>query len=484
MMNSVVVGLGKTGASCVRYLMKRGDHVSATDTRRAPPGLKELGELAGSVDLRLGGFDLSLLEGASQLLVSPGVSLEEPIAKAALARGIDVLGDVELFARDVHAPVIGVTGTNGKSTVTTLVARMAAAAGRRVLAGGNLGEPALDLLEQPKPDLYVLELSSFQLETTSSLVLQAAVVLNVTADHLDRYPSVAAYAHAKGRIFAKASTVVLNADDPWVLAMRDKECGGGGTGGAAGGAAGAGGGVAARTVTFSIERNDTDFSLVRSGAQVFLARRGERLLDIARMKISGLHNAANALAALGLGEAVGLPDRAMLEALEQFPGLPHRSSWVADIGGVRYIDDSKGTNVGATIAAVAGMQGPLVMIAGGEGKGQDFKPLAAAFRGKVREAVLLGKDAPAIAAALEGVCRIETVASREPAAAMEAAVGAARRIAVAGDTVLLSPACASLDMFRDYGHRGDVFAAAVKELAAKEPAVKGRAAAERGESAP
>jgi UDP-N-acetylmuramoylalanine--D-glutamate ligase len=477
MMNSVVVGLGKTGASCVRYLMKRGDHVSATDTRRAPPGLKELGELAGSVDLRLGGFDLSLLEGASQLLVSPGVSLEEPIAKAALARGIDVLGDVELFARDVHAPVIGVTGTNGKSTVTTLVARMAAAAGRRVLAGGNLGEPALDLLEQPKPDLYVLELSSFQLETTSSLVLQAAVVLNVTADHLDRYPSVAAYAHAKGRIFAKASTVVLNADDPWVLAMRDKECGGGGTGGAAGGAAGAGGGVAARTVTFSIERNDTDFSLVRSGAQVFLARRGERLLDIARMKISGLHNAANALAALGLGEAVGLPDRAMLEALEQFPGLPHRSSWVADIGGVRYIDDSKGTNV-------AGMQGPLVMIAGGEGKGQDFKPLAAAFRGKVREAVLLGKDAPAIAAALEGVCRIETVASREPAAAMEAAVGAARRIAVAGDTVLLSPACASLDMFRDYGHRGDVFAAAVKELAAKEPAVKGRAAAERGESAP
>jgi UDP-N-acetylmuramoylalanine--D-glutamate ligase len=451
MMNSVVVGLGKTGASCVRYLAKRGDHVSATDSRRAPPGLQELGELAGTVDLRLGGFDLSLLDGASQVLMSPGISLEEPIAKAARARGIEVLGDVELFAREVRAPVIGVTGTNGKSTVTTLLASMAAAAGRRVLAGGNLGEPALDLLARPTPDLYVLELSSFQLETTSSLVLQAAVVLNVTADHLDRYPSVAAYASAKQRIFARAATVVLNADDPWVLAMRDQALLDG----------------SSRSVTFSIERGDADFSVVRSGAQIFLSRRGERLLDIARMKVSGMHNAANALAALALGEAVGLPDHAMLEALEQFPGLPHRASWVADIDGVRYIDDSKGTNVGATIAAVVGMRGPLVMIAGGQGKGQDFTPLAPAFRGKVRETVLLGEDAPAIAAALEGVCRIETVASRDGTSAMRTAVSAAQRVAVRGDTVLLSPACASFDMFRDYGHRGDVFAAAVQELSAQ-----------------
>src|SRR3984885_5132106 len=439
LMRSVVVGLGKTGASCGRYLVKRGDRVSATDSRRAPPGLAELGELAAAIDLRLGGFDQSLLEGASQVLMSPGVSLEEPIAQLARARGIEVLGDVELFARAVNAPVIGITGTNGKSTVTTLVARMAAAAGRRVLAGGNLGEPALDLLEQPKPDLYVLELSSFQLETTSTLVLQAAVVLNVSADHLDRYPSVAAYARAKGRIFAEAQTVVLNADDPWVLAMRDQ----------------AYRSDAARTVTFSIERNDTDFSLLRTGGQVFLARRGEALLDIARMKISGLHNAANALAALALGEAAGLPMPAMLGALESFPGLSHRSSWVADVAGVRYVDDSKGTNVGATTAAVAGMTGPLVMIAGGEGKGQDFSPLADAFRGKVREAVLIGKDAPSIAATLQGVCPTHTAAS------MEDAVAEAKRVARPGDTVLLSPACASFDMFRDYGHRGDVFAAAV-----------------------
>jgi UDP-N-acetylmuramoylalanine--D-glutamate ligase len=441
-MNSVVVGLGKTGASCVRYLAKRGFRVSATDTRNAPPGLAELGGLVNSIDLRLGGFDLSLLDGASQVLMSPGVSLEEPIAKQARARGIEVMGDVELFARAAAAPVIGITGTNGKSTVTTLVARMAAAAGRRVLAGGNLGEPALDLLEQPTPDLYVLELSSFQLETTSSLVLQAAVVLNVSADHLDRYASVADYARAKARIFARAATVVLNADDPWVAAMRGS----------------AYRNDAARTVTFSIENPGTDYSLVRENGRIFLARHGEKLLDTARMKISGLHNAANALAALALGEAAGLPRSKMLEALETFPGLSHRSSWVGDIGGVRYIDDSKGTNVGATIAAVAGMPGPLLMIAGGEGKGQDFRPLAAAFRGKVRQTILIGKDAPAIAAVLEDVCPTETVSS------MQEAVRTAHRLAVPGDTVLLSPACASLDMFRDYGHRGDVFAAAVQEL--------------------
>ncbi len=445
-MHSVVVGLGKTGASCLRYLAKRGIPVSATDTRRTPPGLAELGALAKSLDLRLGGFDMSLLDGASQVLMSPGVSLEEPIARAARDRGIDVLGDVELFARNVQAPVIGITGTNGKSTVTSLVARMAAAAGRSVLAGGNLGEPALDLLEQPTPDLYVLELSSFQLETTFSLQLQAAVVLNVTADHLDRYPSVAAYALAKSRIFAKASTVVLNADDPLVAEMR---------GAATRSAAGA---RSPRTVTFSIERPDADFTLLRSGAETLLARRGEGLLDAARMKITGLHNAANALAALALGDAVGLPMAAMLDALLSFPGLSHRSEWIADVAGVRYIDDSKGTNVGATLAAVAGMPGPLVMIAGGEGKGQDFTPLAAAFRGKVRHAVLIGKDAPAVAAVLTGVCSTETAAS------MPEAVAAAARSAQAGDSVLLSPACASFDMFRDYGHRGDVFAAAVRDL--------------------
>jgi UDP-N-acetylmuramoylalanine--D-glutamate ligase len=440
-MNIVVVGLGKTGASCLRYLAKRGVPVSATDTRLAPPGLAELGELADKIDIRLGGFDVSLLEGASQVLMSPGVSLHEPIAETARRRGIEVLGDVELFARDVRArrtPVIGITGTNGKSTVTTLVAYMAASAGRRVLAGGNLGEPALDLLEQPTPDLYVLELSSFQLETTTSLTLEAAVVLNVTADHLDRYASVADYADAKARIYAHSRTWVLNADDPWVMAMRKHDGG--------------------HTLTFSIERSDADYSLLRQEGQLKLARRGVALLDVSRMKISGLHNAANALAALALGEAVGLELPAMLDALQSFRGLPHRAAWVADVGGVRYVDDSKGTNVGATLAAVAGMAGPLVMIVGGEGKGQDFTPLLAGFRGKVRDAVLIGKDAPAIAEVLQGVCQIHRAES------MQEAVALAQRVARPGDTVLLSPACASLDMFRDYAHRGDEFAAAVRAL--------------------
>jgi UDP-N-acetylmuramoylalanine--D-glutamate ligase len=299
------------------------------------------------------------------------------------------------------------------------------------------------LLEQPTPDLYVLELSSYQLETTSSLRLQAAVVLNVSADHMDRYPSVAAYARAKSRIFSKAVTVVLNADDPLVCAMPRAE--------------------AVRTVTFSIDNPDADFSLLREGSTIRLAQGGVGLLDTGRMKISGLHNAANALAALALGEAVGLPMPAMLGALESFPGLPHRSQWIADVAGVRYVDDSKGTNVGATIAAVAGTPGPLVMIAGGEGKGQDFTPLAQAFRGKVRHVVLIGKDAPALAAALTGVCAMQTLAPMQDAAAsMQAAVAAAARAAQPGDTVLLSPACASFDMFRDYGHRGDAFAAAVR----------------------
>jgi UDP-N-acetylmuramoylalanine--D-glutamate ligase len=439
MMGSVVVGLGKTGASCVRYLAKRGIPVSATDTRSQPPGLAELGGLEKTLDIRLGGFDLSLLDGASQVLMSPGVSLEEPIASRARARGIEVLGDIELFARAVRAPVIGVTGTNGKSTVTSLVARMAAAAGRRVLAGGNLGIPALDLLELEIPDLYVLELSSYQLETTFSLELKAAVVLNVTADHMDRYASMADYARAKARIFAKAATWVLNADDPLAAAMAEP--------------------AADRIVTFSTRGTDADFTLLHHGEQRLLARRGEALLDISRMKITGLHNAANALAALALGEAAGLPMPPMLEALESFPGLPHRSAWVADVAGVRYIDDSKGTNVGAAMAAVSGLPGPLVMIAGGEGKGQDFAPLAAAFLGKVRHVVLIGKDAAVIESALKGICTTERAATLE--AAVRAAAGAARL----GDTVLLSPACASFDMFRDYAHRGEVFAAAVLTLA-------------------
>jgi UDP-N-acetylmuramoylalanine--D-glutamate ligase len=339
----------------------------------------------------------------------------------------------------VRAPVVGITGTNGKSTVTTLVGGMARRAGCRTRVGGNLGEPALELLD-PRAELYVLELSSYQLDTTESLELSAAAVLNVSADHLDRYGTLANYAASKARIFRRCGTAVLNTDDPLVAAM---------------------GRAAPRRLHFSLATaSGAEYRLQRYACQEWLVCGSERLLPRSDLKLAGRHNTANALAALALGDALALPRAAMLAELREFAGLPHRSSWVADIRGVRYIDDSKGTNVGATVAAVAGLDGPLLLIAGGEGKGQDFRPLQAALRGKVRRALLIGRDARALGAALAGVCEIDYCDSLE--AAVVRAAGGARP----GDTVLLSPACASLDMFRDYAQRGEVFATAVRGLPA------------------
>jgi UDP-N-acetylmuramoylalanine--D-glutamate ligase len=443
---AVIVGLGVTGLSCARYLLRRGWRVSVTDTRAEPPGRTQLAQLAPEVTTRFGALDTALLDGAACVVASPGVPLSDPFFAEARRRGIPIAGDIELFAVAADAPVVGVTGTNGKSTVTTLVGRMAARAGVRVRMGGNLGTPALDLLLAAQADaqpteLYVLELSSYQLEATSSLELRAAVVLNVTADHMDRYGSLAEYAAAKARIFARCETAVVNLDDPLVAAMTHK---------------------AARVVGFSLrDAPGADYTVgVREGGKPWLIRGGEPLIPLASMRLTGLHNAANAMAALALGEAVGLPLQVMLDELASFAGLPHRSQWVADVRGVSYVDDSKGTNVGATLAAVAGMAGPLILIAGGDGKSQDFAPLREAFRGKVRHAVLIGRDAPAIERVLQGVCPTERCAS------MPEAVRAAARAARPGDTVLLSPACASLDMFRNYEHRGEVFSSAVMELAA------------------
>ena len=453
---AVIVGLGRTGFSCARYLHARGWRLAVTDTRQQPPELARLAELDTRIPVSVGGLDGQLLEGADLVVASPGVSLAEPFFAQASRRGAEVVGDVELFARVVDAPVVAITGTNGKSTVTTLVGRMAERAGLRVRVGGNLGEPALDLLSpvaagavpaggsppvsSAPTQLYVLELSSFQLEATTSLSLKAAVVLNVTPDHLDRYSSVEEYAAAKARIFARCETAVINLDDPLVVEMPRP---------------------GQKTVGFSrLASIGADYQVSTRDGEWWLTRRNEPLMPVAALKIKGLHNAANALASLALGDALGLPMPAMLEELASFPGLPHRSQWVADVRGVTYINDSKGTNVGATIAAVSGMRGPLVMIAGGDGKNQDFAELAAAFRAKVRHTVLIGHDAAAIATALKGVCTLETCGS------LEEAVRAAARAAQSGDTVLLSPACASLDMFRDYTHRGAVFTQAVKELAA------------------
>ncbi len=435
---TVVVGLGRTGISVVRYLRAHGTAVAVTDTRTAPPALPELRALAPEVKVSTGALDAKLLEGAEAIVVSPGIAARGEFFEAARARGLPVFGDIELFARAVRAPVVGITGTNGKSTVTTLVGQMAERSGRRTRVGGNLGEPALELLD-PSAELYVLELSSYQLDTTESLTLAAATVLNVSADHLDRYGTVADYAASKARIFRHCGTAVLNADDPQVAAM---------------------GNLAQRRLRFSLdETSSAEYRLQRHAGREWLARGAERLLALDELKLAGRHNAANALAALALGEALLLPRAAMFEALREFPGLPHRTQWVADIAGVRYVDDSKGTNVGATLAAVSGFAGPLLLIAGGEGKGQDFRPLAAALRGKVRRALLIGRDARALGAALSASCPVDYCAT------LEAAVGEAAQHARAGDTVLLSPACASLDMFRDYAHRGEVYAAAVRGLA-------------------
>jgi UDP-N-acetylmuramoylalanine--D-glutamate ligase len=439
---AVIVGLGRTGFSCARYLRARGWRLAVTDTRQKPPELAGLAALDPTIPLSVGGLDIRLLDGADCVVASPGVSLEEPFFVEARHRGIEIVGDIELFGRAADAPIVGITGTNGKSTVTTLVGRMAERAGLRVRVGGNLGEPALDLLSAraATTELYVLELSSFQLDATTSLDLKAATVLNVSPDHLDRYTSVNAYADSKARIFSRCETAVINLDDPLVVAMPRP---------------------GQKTVSFSLRASiGADYAVATRDGEWWLTRRGEALLSISAMKIKGLHNAANALASLALGDALGLSMPAMLEELATFTGLPHRSQWVADVHGVTYINDSKGTNVGATMAAVSGMQGPLVMIAGGDGKNQDFAVLADAFRGKVRHTVLIGRDAAAIAVALKGVCTLEMCSS------LEDAVRAAARAAQPGDTVLLSPACASLDMFRDYTHRGAVFTQAVKELAA------------------
>ena len=441
---AVIAGLGRTGLACARYLREHGWRLAVTDTRTDPPQLEPLRALDPDIVVRSGGLDPQLLDEAVCVLASPGLPLDLPFFAEARRRGLEIFGDIELFARAASAPVAAITGTNGKSTVTTLLGRMAARAGLLVRVGGNLGEPALDLLAAAErsvrpTDLYVLELSSFQLDTTESLDLKAAAVLNVTADHLDRYASVEDYALSKARVFARCDTAVVNLDDALVARMtrRGQRVLGFSVRGAAG---------AAYTV------------LQREGP--WLARHGEPLLPVGAMRLRGLHNAANALAALALGEALALPRAAMLAELREFTGLPHRTQWVAEVRGVAYIDDSKGTNVGATLAAIRGMDGPLVLIAGGEGKNQDFTPLAAALRGKARHVVLIGRDAERIARAIDGVCTSEVCAS------MPAAVAAAARAAEPGDTVLLSPACASLDMFRDYAHRGESFAQAVRELPA------------------
>ncbi|MGB5234336.1 MAG: UDP-N-acetylmuramoyl-L-alanine--D-glutamate ligase [Candidatus Macondimonas sp.] len=439
---TVVVGLGVTGLSVARYLHHQGEPFRVVDTRAHPPQLAALQTSCPGVTVHCGPLSAASFAGASRILLSPGVAPQEPALTQARARGVPVEGDIALFARAARAPIAAITGSNGKSTVTALLGEMARAAGLRVGVGGNLGTPALDLLADDI-DLYVLELSSFQLETTETLNARVATVLNLSEDHIDRHGSLAAYAATKARIFRAAPDRepplrVLNAEDARVVAMIAP-------------------GEPARWFALASE-DPGHYRVISRQGRRWLAAGSEPLLPVTELALVGEHHQANALAALAMADALALPRAAALQALRQFRGLPHRTQLIAEVGGVRFIDDSKGTNVGATVAALRGVPGPLVLIAGGQGKGQDFSALRPWVAGKVRAAILIGQDGGELATALAGTTAIVR------ASALDEAVRLAARHARPGDAVLLSPACASLDMFRDYHHRGEVFAAAVREL--------------------
>ena len=451
----LVLGLGDTGLSCARWLAARGAQVSVADSRVAPPQASRLAELLPQVPLHTGGFDDILLQATELLVVSPGVPLADPAVARAVAAGVETVGDVELFARAIHAlnarrehpmRVIAITGSNGKSTVTAMCGDMCRMAGLTTCVAGNIGLPVLDALYEieqglaPAPQVWVLELSSFQLETTSGLNADAATMLNLSEDHMDRYPDMEAYAAAKARIYSGDGVQVVNRDDPRSLAMALP---------------------GRHVVSFGLDRcpKGENFGLCEDE----LCLGGDMLMPLSALPVAGLHNAANALAALALTRALGLPMEALLRGLVHFKGLPHRVEKIAEIEGVTYYDDSKGTNVGATEAALYGMGNrKAVVILGGDGKGQDFGPLKAAVEANARAVLLIGRDAPLIAAALAG-SGVET----HPVASLREAVELAQRLAHPGDAVLLSPACASFDMFRNYIHRAEVFIEAVQKLAAE-----------------
>jgi UDP-N-acetylmuramoylalanine--D-glutamate ligase len=442
----IIVGLGKTGLSVARYLHSLDMDFSVVDSRLNPPGLTEFQREFPLAELVLGDFAPQRLVRAQELIVSPGVSLATPAIRAAMDAGVTITGDIDMFSRAVAAPVVAVTGSNGKSTVVSLLGAMARAAGLKVAVGGNLdgaeASPALDLLRAGPHEMYVLELSSFQLETTTRLAAKAACILNLSDDHMDRYASMQAYGAAKQRIFLGCEHAIVNRDEPASMPQQA--------------------GPILQTFGLDAPAGNAWGVVLREG-RPWLARGSEALLGVHEMKIAGRHNVANALAALAMGDAAGLPLPAMLEALRHFAGLPHRCQWVREHAGVNYYNDSKGTNVGASLVAIESLgelcSGKLVLIAGGIDKEADFAPMLQALSSFVRLAVLIGRDAARIAEVIRHSVQVVFAGS------METAVQIAARQALPGDTVLLSPACASLDMFTDFAHRGRVFTQAVEDLA-------------------
>lgn len=432
----LVVGLGATGLSIARYLQRVGQDAIYFDSREQPPGLDELRTIDPEAEVLLG--DRELPKTIDRIVASPGVSDSQPLLKSAIDKNIEVVSDIELFARETSAPFVAITGSNGKSTVTTLLYQMCRADGRQVLAGGNLGKPALDLLDEETPELYVLELSSFQLHRTEKLPAKVAVLLNVSPDHLDWHADEAEYRQAKYRIFREAHSAVINRADA-TAAKHASRC--------------------INVISFGMDApEDGHYGLRDDDGETYLARGTTLLLSCRELAMYGTHNQMNALAALAAGELLGLDIAAMLQVLVEFPGLPHRMQFVTRIAAVDYINDSKATNVAAAVASIQSVDSMLVLIAGGDGKGGDFSDLAAAVDGKLRGAVLIGKDAEEIAHALDTVMPVHF------ADTMGAAVSMAAACAESDDAVLLAPACASLDQYNNYLERGDAFCAAVEAL--------------------
>jgi UDP-N-acetylmuramoylalanine--D-glutamate ligase len=447
--HALVLGLGESGLAMAKWLAREGAAVRVADSRRKPPNVEALRAAVPGAELVAGEFADAAFAGVDLIAISPGVPVQTPQVQAALARGVPVISEIELFARGVrrHAPqsrLIAITGSNGKTTTTALAAHLFNASGVPAVACGNISPSALDALMAALdagalPEVWVLELSSFQLETTHTLNADAATVLNVSEDHLDRYAGMDGYAAAKERVFQGDGVMLLNRDDPrcraWARAGR-------------------------RTVSFGLNPAPAagDYGL----ADGWIVRGGERLAALSELKLAGLHNAANAMAALALCEAVGVEPAALVPALREFKGLAHRVEFVAEIGGVSYYDDSKGTNVGATQAAVQGLGRQVALILGGEGKEQDFAPLAPVLARHARAVALIGRDAELIGRAVGG-CGVPL----RRCADLEDAVRWCASVARPGDAVLLSPACASFDMFRNYAHRAEVFVGLVRTLQAE-----------------
>ncbi len=438
----VVVGLGKTGQACARFLRDQGFNVQITDSRIDPPDHSSLQQEYPDIQFRLGGIDQAMLCSADEIILSPGVSLKEPAVQSAIDAGIPVIGDIELFRRYVSEPIIAITGSNAKSTVTTLVGEMLNDAGYDAIVAGNIGVPVIDLLNQKQTaQYYVLELSSFQLETTYHLNAQVATILNVSPDHMDRYDTLEDYVRAKQRIYIGAENAVYLAGDP----LTKPETG-----------------TFSRVFEFgACEPAEHRFGLTTVSGERWLALDDILILPTKSLKLKGKHNQLNALAALALGYSVGLSLEQMAQTLKRFEGLEHRCQYVTDIDGVSVYNDSKGTNVGATLAAIEGIGEELkpgqkiVLLAGGDGKGARFNELEQAISTYVRHAVLIGKDAPRIAA------HVHEPVSCSRAHTMEDAVAQCLAHAVPGDVVLLSPACASFDMFKGFEDRGRKFIEAV-----------------------